>query len=417
MNRLDWFRKAGCGMIVHFGLYSVLGGIYEGTPSPRNSEWIMRHLRIPLADYRKLADRFDPQKLDARDIVRRAKEWGMRYIVVTSKHHDGFALYDSKASDYNVMHTPYGKDIIRAFADACAEFDMPFGIYYSQMQDWEHPDGNGNTWDYDPAKQDFRRYFYEKALPQVRELLTNYGNVCLMWFDTPYDMPKELCRELADTVKALQPDCLVNGRIGYGLGDYRNMADNSIPRNVYHGAFEVPMSVNRSWGYSSLDNEWASPGDVIRNLVQVRGRGGNLLINLGPDGDGVVPQPSIEVLDAVGQWLRENGESIYDTDPFLDFPYVNRYGDVTYRAANNTLYIHMLRHPGMHPRLSLLGLASRASAARLLVGGTELKFEQAHDIARDEYRLSINVPPVAPDPVDTVIAVQLAEPPRVQELS
>ena len=415
MERTDHFCGAGYGLFVHFGLYSMLGGVYKGTPSPRNAEWIMRHLRIPVKEYKELAKAFDPRALDPVDIVRRAKAWGMRYVVVTAKHHDGFALYDSKASDYNVMHTPYGKDIIKAFADACAAEEMPFGIYYSQMQDWEHPHGNGNTWDFDPVTQDFSKYFYEKCLPQVRELLTNYGPLYLMWFDTPYDMPKPLCEELAREVKALQPDCLINGRIGYGLGDYRQMADNSIPRNVYHGAFEVPMTLNRSWGYSAPDNEWATPADVIRNLVQIRGRGGNLLINIGPDGYGNVPEASVDVLDAVGAWLARNGESVFDTDPFPDFPYINRWGDVTYRRKTNTLYLHVLKYPGLHPRISLLALASRVGAVHL-PDGTPLAFAQAYDLAREEHRLSVTVPSVAPDPIDTVIAVELAEPPRVQEL-
>ncbi|MBE6702501.1 MAG: hypothetical protein E7585_03705 [Ruminococcaceae bacterium] len=416
MDRLTWFKRVGYGLFVHFGLYSILGGVYKGTPSPRNAEWIMRHLRIPVAEYKKLAEVFDPTALDPDAIVRRAKAWGMQYVVVTAKHHDGFALYDSKVSDYNVMNTPYGRDVIKAFADACAKEGMPFGIYYSQMQDWEHPDGNGNTWDYDPANQDFSRYFYGKALPQVKELLTNYGDLCLLWFDTPYDMPKALCRELADTVKAIQPDCLINGRIGYGLGDYRQMANNSIPRNVYHGAFEVPMTLNRSWGYSALDTEWATPGDVIRNLVQIRGRGGNLLLNIGPDGCGNVPKASTNVLDAVGAWLERNGESIFDTDPFPDLPYINRWGDVTYRKESNTLYLHILKYPGLHPRISLLALASRVAEAKLLKDGIPLNFTQAYDLAREEHRLSITVPAAAPDPVDTVIAVTLADTPRVQEL-
>lgn len=415
MERVEEFRRAGYGLFVHFGLYSVLGGVYKGEISARNAEWIMRHLRIPVEEYRRLTEQFDPRGLDPVAIVRRAKVWGMKYVVVTAKHHDGFALYHSKVSDYNVMHTPYGKDIIKAFADACAAEGMPFGIYYSQMQDWEHPHGNGNTWDFDPVTQDFSTYFYEKCLPQVRELLTCYGNLYLMWFDTPYDMPKPLCEELAREVKALQPDCLINGRIGYGLGDYRQMADNSIPRNVYHGAFEVPMTLNRSWGYSAPDTEWATPADVIRNLVQIRGRGGNLLLNIGPDGCGNVPKASVDVPEAVGAWLAQNGESIFDTDPFPDFPYINRWGDVTYRRETNTLYLHVLQYPGLHPRISLLALASRVRAVHLL-DGTPLPFTQAYDVAREEHRLSVTVPPVAPDPIDTVIAVELAEPPRIQEL-
>ena len=175
------------------------------------------------------------------------------------------------------------------------------------------------------------------------------------------------------------------------------------------------MTLNRSWGFSTPDTHWAAPADVIRNLVQIRGRGGNLLINIGPDGCGNVPKASTDVLDAVGAWLRENGESIFATDTFPDFPYLNRWGDVTYRRETNTLYLHVLKYPGLHPRVSLLALASRVGAVRLL-DGTPLAFAQAYDPAREEHRLSVTVPATAPDPVDTVIAVELAEAPRVQEL-
>jgi len=176
------------------------------------------------------------------------------------------------------------------------------------------------------------------------------------------------------------------------------------------------MTLNRSWGYSALDTEWATPGDVIRNLVQIRGRGGNLLLNIGPDGCGNVPKASTNVLDAVGAWLERNGESIFDTDPFPDLPYINRWGDVTYRKESNTLYLHILKYPGLHPRISLLALASRVAEAKLLKDGIPLNFTQAYDLAREEHRLSITVPAAAPDPVDTVIAVTLADTPRVQEL-
>ena len=218
MSKMDWFREAKYGLFIHWGIYSIPGGEWKGQPAPHGSEWMMRNLEIPFKDYSRLADIFNPEQLDARFYVKKAKEWGMKYLVLTAKHHDGFALYDTAVSDYSVMHTPYGKDIVREFADACKEEGLPFGIYYSQMQDWEHPDGDGNNFDYKKDEKVFSRYFYEKALPQVKELLTNYGDVFLMWFDTPYDMPRELCAELADTVHELQPSCLINGRIGYGLG-------------------------------------------------------------------------------------------------------------------------------------------------------------------------------------------------------
>ena len=176
------------------------------------------------------------------------------------------------------------------------------------------------------------------------------------------------------------------------------------------------MTLNRSWGFSAPDTHWAAPADVIRNLVQIRGRGGNLLINIGPDGCGNVPKASTDVLDTVGAWLRENGESIFDTDPFPDLPYLTRWGDVTYRRKTNTVYLHVLQYPKLHPRISLLALASRVREARLLKNGTVLSFVQAYDLAREEHRLSVTVPGESPDPIDTVIAVALEDEPHVQPL-
>ena len=406
-QKLKWFTDAKYGLFVHWGLYSILGGLWQGKRAPHTAEWAMKNLQIPLADYRRLADEFCPTEFDARAYVKKAKEWGMRYVTVTAKHHDGFALFDSAVSEYTVMQTPYGKDIIRQFADACAEEEMTFCVYYSQMQDWEHPHGNGNTWDFDPATQNFETYFYEKCVPQVKELLTNYGKIGMIWFDTPYDMPIALCRELAEVVRTCQPDCLINGRIGYGLGDYRQMADNSIPAHAYAGAWEVPMTLNGTWGYSSFDTHWAEPSEVIARLSAVAGKGGNLLLNVGPDRDGVIPQRSVEILDAVGAWLACNGESIYGTSVLPDFPYEIKWGNLTYRKEEQVLYLHIKKYPRLTPRVSLLGLKTRVAWARLLTTGEELKFTQTYEVARDEERFAVWIPEVCPDAVDTVVAVQL----------
>ena len=172
---------------------------------------------------------FNPVSFDAEDWVKKALDFGCRYLCFTAKHHDGFAMFDTAVSDYSIVHTPFGRDVVKELSDVCHRHGLKFCVYYSQMQDWADPDGNGNTWDYDPEKKDFRRYFDNKVKPQVRELLTNYGEIGMIWFDTPYDMPREMCAELAEFVHSIQPDCVINGRIGYGLGDYRQMGDNEIP--------------------------------------------------------------------------------------------------------------------------------------------------------------------------------------------
>lgn len=415
-SNIKWFTDAKYGLFVHWGLYSMLGGMWKGERAPHTAEWIMKNMQIPLKDYKILAKEFNPQSFDAREYVRLAKKWGMKYIVVTAKHHDGFALYDSAFSDYTVMNTPYGKDIIRQFADACAEEDMIFCVYYSQMQDWEHPDGNGNFWDFDPDKKDFKRYFYEKCVPQVKELLTNYGKIGLIWFDTPYDMPIELCGELREVVKGCQPDCLINGRIGYGLGDYRQMADNSIPHCIYHGAWEVPMTLNSTWGYSKFDVDWADEARVIERLSLVASKGGNLLLNIGPDADGVIPEDSVRILDGVGKWLSVNGESIFNTDVLPDFPYDIPWGNITYSSRTGKMYFHIKKYPTLTPKVSVIGIKNKVRSATLLKTGESLRTTQSYEQARDENRFGIYLPEECPDSVDTVAVVDIEGEPDIQIL-
>jgi len=406
-KKLEWFTEAKYGLFIHWGLYAIPGGVWGGKPSPNGTEWIMRKMQIPFCEYRKLAYQFDPKHFDPYFYVRKAKEWGMKYITVTAKHHDGFAMFDSKVSDYTVIHTPYGKDIIRQFADACKEEGVTFCVYYSQMQDWEHPDADGNNWDYDPKKKNFERYFYGKVIPQVRELLTNYGPIGMIWFDTPYDMPIELCRILADEVRQCQPNCLINGRIGYGLGDYQQAADNSIPLLSRSEPWETPMTLNGSWGYSYLDDRFKQPAEVLENMVRIVGKGGNLLLNVGPDKNGEIPVASEQILSAVGRWLKINGESIYATDAAPNFPYIINWGDVTYSEKNKILYLHVKKYPGFPYRIKLTGLITKVKEINLLATGEKLKFIQSYEQARDEQRLYIYLPEVPPDTDDTVIKVSL----------
>ena len=415
-DKMQWFREAKYGLFIHWGLYAIPGGTWKGQPSPHGTEWIMKNMKIPFAEYRELAKQFNPVSFDPYFYVRRAKEWGMKYIVFTAKHHDGFAMYDTKVSDFSIMNTPYGKDIVRQLADACDKEGMTLCLYYSQMQDWEHPDGNGNTWDYDPREQDFRRYFYSKALPQVKELLTNYGKIGMMWFDTPYDMPIELCRELADTVRECQPDCLINGRIGYGLGDFREAADNAIPLLSMDKCWESPMTLNDTWGYSHTDNNFKDVRAVIRNLVRIVGKGGNLVLNVGPDEFGVIPKRSDEILCEVGRWLEKNGESIYGTSNIPNFPYMISWGEITYNDRENILYLHVQDYPKFPYRILLTGLKTKAKSVELLTDGTPLKISQSYEIARDENRLYIFLPEICPDADDTVVAVKLESKAEVQAI-
>ena len=309
-------------MMIHFGLYSVLGGEYKNSRGGINAEWIRSKCRIPKDEYVKLAKVFNPVFFDAEEWVRLAKDAGMQYIVITSKHHEGFCLFKSDYDDFNCVDgTPFGRDIIGELAEACRKYDMKLGLYYSQELDWNEPNSGGflldrpesyvgwaNTWDYpDNAKKDFSQYFYAKAIPQVREILTKYGDLCLIWFDTPVMIPPEYSDELYNLVRELQPHCLVNTRIGNGRGDYKSMGDNEIPDEYMQDILaETPATLNTSWGFKYYDNDWKDADEVIRIKEHLNSRGVNYLLNVGPDGLGRIPLPSQEILREVGRKTMHN---------------------------------------------------------------------------------------------------------------
>ena len=314
--RLAWFREAKFGLFIHWGLYAIPAGEWKGQAVPGIGEWIMYRARIPVPEYEGLARQWNPVRFDAEAWVRLAQDAGMRYIVITSKHHDGFALFGSKASPWNVVDaTPFKRDILKELAAACAKAKMPLGFYYSQAQDWHEPNGAGNEWDFGPDdKKDFDRYLREKAEPQVRELLTGYGPVALVWFDTPRLMTPERAQRFTDLVRSLQPETLIDGRLG-AAGDYVSTGDNVIPSKVGAEAWETPATINHTWGYRKDDHDWKSPGDVTFKLVDIVSKGGNYLLNVGPMADGVIPQPSQDTLRTVGRWLKVNGEAVYGAGP------------------------------------------------------------------------------------------------------
>ena len=411
----NWFKDVKYGLFIHWGLYSILAGVYQGERAPYVAEWIMKNKKIPLEEYRKLAENFNPVDFDAADIVKKAKEWGMKYLVFTAKHHDGFAMYESQISGYNIMNTPYGRDPLKDLAEECRKQDMILGIYYSQMQDWEDENGWGNDWDFKPNEEkDFEKYFYQKVKPQVKELLTNYGDVGIMWFDTPYVMAKELCTELRDFVKEQQPECLVNGRIGYKLGDYRQMADNEIPVCSFRGDWETPMTLNDTWGFSEVDQNWKSAADVLGRLVNVVGKGGNLLLNIGPDKNGIVPAESCKVLDEVGQWLKVNGTSIYGCNSALDFQYELPWGRMT--GKEGKLFLHVFKYPEFPYEILVTGLKTKIISVYLLNGKTPLEFFQSYEPARDEYRFRILLPENGEIGLDLVICAEYEGEVDIQEL-
>lgn len=319
MDAKKWFKEeAKFGLMIHWGLYSLLAGEYKGQRMDEIAEWIQSRFRIPNAEYGRLADAFNPVCFNADEWVSLAKSAGMNYIVMTAKHHEGFCLFDSEVDDFNAVRgTPFGRDIIGEMAEACRRAGMKFGLYYSQELDWHEPNGGGylpeqlnvggmhwtNNWDFpDDDQKDFEQCFRKKILPQVREILTKYGDLCLIWFDTPHKITPEQSRELYDLVKSLQPDCLINSRIGNGMGDYRSTGDNEIPDEWMGEALvECPATLNDTWGFKYYDGNWKEPGKVLAIKKHLNERGVNYLLNVGPDPLGRIPAPALEILKRVGE--------------------------------------------------------------------------------------------------------------------
>jgi alpha-L-fucosidase len=315
-ERLRWFREAKYGLFIHWGLYAIPAGQWQGKRSLGLGEWIMNRSTIPVRDYEQLASRFNPVKYNADEWVKLAKDAGMKYIVITSKHHDGFAMFKSKASPYNIVDaTPFKRDILKELADACARGGIRLGFYYSQSQDWHEPNGAGNTWDFGPdEKKDYDQYLRGKAEPQVRELLTGYGPVALVWFDTPRMMTGDRAQRFANIVRTLQTKTLIDGR-PRTEGDYRTPGEHVIQPEVSSEAWEVPATINHTWGYRTDDTDWKAPGSIAFKLVDIVSKGGNYLLNVRPMADGVIPPASTDILRTVGKWLAVNGEAVYGAGP------------------------------------------------------------------------------------------------------
>ena len=318
------FKQAGFGLFIHFGLYSVLAGEYGGERCDWTEEWIMSRFRIPIKEYEKLATVFNPIYFNADEIVELAIAAGMKYLVFTAKHHEGFCLFDSNVDGYNsVKASPCKRDFVKEIADACHKRNFPLGLYYSHELDWHEAHGGGysiekdcwegkpwsNLWDFpDKSKKNFAISFEKKTKPQLTELLTNYGKVDLIWCDCPTDITKEQSVELYNMIKSIQPECLVCSRIGVrriGIGDFGSASDNDLKANAERDwPFEVPLTLNDTWGYKAHDQNWKTPDFIIENLQSINARGGNLLLNIGPDHLGRVPVRSAEILKEIGQKIK-----------------------------------------------------------------------------------------------------------------
>jgi alpha-L-fucosidase len=406
LKRLEWWSNARFGMFIHWGLYAVPAGEWNGKPVNGIGEWIMNRAKIPVAEYEKLAGQFNPVKFDADAWVAVAKNAGMKYIVITAKHHDGFAMFKSEASKYNIVDaTPFHRDPMKELAAACQRAGIKLCFYYSQTQDWHEADGNGNTWDFgDESKKDFAKYFHQKVIPQVRELLTNYGPVGLIWFDTPRIITKDQSEELAALVHKLQPQCLVNGRVGHGAGDYDSVGDNQISVGAVKRQWETPVTLNDTWGFKTSDDHWKPASILIRQLAEVASRGGNYLLNVGPTALGEIPAPSVQRLADVGRWMKANEESIRGSGP-SPVAYEEPWGVMTTKPGK--VYLHVFDWP--KGEVALNGLNNKVTSVHILSSsmssGAALKFSQTD--GEMFHSLRIQVPENAPDLNDSVLALDV----------
>ncbi|MBN1559650.1 alpha-L-fucosidase [candidate division KSB1 bacterium] len=405
-DKMDWWREARFGLFIHWGLYAIPAGEWKGERIPGISEWIMLRAQIPLAEYEALAQQFNPVKYDADAWVRLAKEAGMKYIVITSKHHDGFAMFHSKVSPYNIVDaTPFDRDPLKELAEACARHGLKLGFYHSQAQDWNHPGGsyrgypNEPHWDKTMQRVPFEQYIEEKAYPQVKEILSNYGDIAIMWWDTPIGMTEAMAEKL-NSLLELQPGIIANNRLyGPWPGDF-STPEQHIPPTGLDYDWETCMTMNTSWGYKWYDDDWKSTETLIQYLADIASKGGNFLLNVGPTAEGEIPQPSIERLKGVGAWMKVNGESIYGTtaSPFFKLPW----GRCTQKVhdSETKLYLHVYDWPS-NGTLPVAGLKSTIKSARLLADGQTLTW------TTNDKGVFIKIPTTPPDPVNSVIVLDV----------
>lgn len=380
--RMEWFRDARFGMFIHWGLYAVPAGEWKGKPVEGIAEWIQSKAQIPVAEYEPLKDQFNPVKYDADAWVQLAKNAGMKYIVLTSKHHDGFCLWDSAQTDWDIASTPYRKDLLKPLAAACKKHGVTLCFYHSIM-DWHHPDwGTRQPWrgNADNPAPDMDKYTaYMKA--QLKELVENYGPLGILWFDGEWEdaWTHERGLDLYEYVRSLQPSIIVNNRVDKGrkgmeglnkagefAGDY-GTPEQQIPAQGVPGLdWESCMTMNDTWGFSRRDQDWKSTEKLVRNLIDIASKGGNYLLNVGPTAEGEIPAPSVERLKEIGEWMKVNGESIHGTqaNPFPKTPW-GRCTTKSIAGGNTRLYLHVFDWPA-DGKLPLPSLKNEIVKAQLL---------------------------------------------------
>lgn len=421
-QRIQWWRDAKFGMFIHWGVYSLPGGEWKGKKVSGYAEHLMRKEKIPRAEYLELAHKFNPTKFNAEEWVKNAKAAGMNYLIITAKHHDGFAMYDSKVSDYNVVkQTAWKHDPMADLSAACKKYGLKFGFYYSHAFDWEHPDAPGNDWDYKNPGGDLnlfggrewydlhpellikaQHYVDEKAIPQIKELLIKY-HPDILWFDTPQKLPLSENIKILKAIRETDPNVVVNGRLvrfaNSNFGDYKNTGDRPAEFAPVKGDWEAIPTTNESYGYSKFDDSHKPVGFFVQLLAKAASRGGNLLMNIGPMGTGEMDPKDVNILKGIGAWIDKNKESIYKTSA-SPLP-LQSWGVTTLK--DNKIYLHVFNWPP-DGRLIVGGIKSPVSKAYLLTDPQKKNLKINSLNAED---ISIEVPHNAPDTMSTVVVLEM----------
>lgn len=404
-ERMEWWTDARFGMFIHWGIYSVPAGFYKGKPQKNSAEWIMNRGQIPVAEYAKFAELFNPTLFDARDFVGLAKQAGMKYMVITAKHHDGFAMFDSECNPFNVVDaTPFGRDVMKELADECAKQGIKFGFYYSQAQDWSHPGGLGNNWDLTMQRVSSDAYVMEKALPEVNQLLSDYGDIAIFWWDTPREMSKEVVDSLYHVTTNLQPAIITNDRLGDEYpGDHKTYERHMPKKKPEVKYWELCQPVSGSWGYRSDDQKFKSLETLIGNLANAASMGGNYLLNVSPTCLGTLSPKAVERMKGIGEWMDKNSEAIYETQASpcskVDWGYITMKND----GGNTNLYLHVFDWEAGKITVPIRNKSCKAS----LLTNSSKKFKTKSG----EEGLTIQLTGNAPDEINSVIVLELVEAP------
>lgn len=405
--RMAWWREARFGMFIHWGIFSRFAGSYKGKQIDTAAEWIMKAAKIPVAEYMQAGAQFNPEEFDADSWVAIAKQAGMKYIVFTAKHHDGFAMYHTAFGKYNIRDsTPFKRDPVAELAASCKKAGIKFGIYYSQNFDWSNPGGDVSDSSWDPAqKGEYDDYIKRVAAPQIDELVARF-QPAVFWFDMP---SKNLTPEQASALMASfpkNPGMIYNNRLGGGIQGDTETPEQTIPVAGFPGRdWETCMTINKSWGYKACDTNFKSTSTLLRNLVDIASKGGNYLLNVGPDENGVIPAPEVERLAEMGRWLKVNGEAIYDTTA-SPFKKQLIWGRATKRHGK--LYLHVFDWP-TDGKLVVPGLKNKIIHAYLLAdaGKSELA------VTEDDASKIIAVGEKAPDPLISVVVLEIEGDPEI----